>query len=139
VKRIGSFDFKKVLKNLEVKKKEIPVIIANNSLNFFDDNFRRKGFLDKSVDKWKPRKPSKNRKPILIKTGRLRRSLRVKSATFHRIEISTDVPYAKIQNEGGTIEKKASTKILHFKKIDGFKNVRGKKTVVMGLGLSKVK
>jgi len=45
-----------------------------------------------------------------VQTGRLKKSVRVISADETKIVVGTDVPYAKIHNEGGTINKTVSVK-----------------------------
>jgi len=83
----------------------IPVIIGNTAVNFTLDNFRRQGFLGNTFERWQNRKQGwKNDKrkgrPILIGTGRLRRSVRIVRISQDGVLIGTDVPYAKAHNEG---------------------------------------
>lgn len=65
----------------------------------FDQNFERKAFFGK---KWRDRKFG-NRGTLLVATGRLRGSIKMK-ATGRSITFSSDTPYAGIHNEGGEIE-----------------------------------
>ena len=50
----------------------------------------------------KPRKKSdgRRRRAILVKTGRLRKSIRIRRATFRRITIAAEAPYAAAHNFG---------------------------------------
>ena len=41
---------------LKTEKKKILVIAANDAVNFFQDNFTRQGFLNRSLKPWKERK-----------------------------------------------------------------------------------
>ena len=85
--------------------KTAPTLIGNVALNFYQDSWNRQGFLDRRVEKWKPRAVSDKRRgsrKLLVKTGKLRRSLRMKTSGY-RIQIYTDIPYAQIHNEGGRI------------------------------------
>jgi phage gpG-like protein len=75
------------------------------AVNFFQDRFRAQAWTDRSAKKWAKRKnPDKrNRKKnraILIKSGRLRNSIHVKSSSLHDVVISTPVKYAAVHNFG---------------------------------------
>lgn len=89
--------------------KSLPTLAGNVALNFFDDSFDRQGFIDKRHSRWKPRKIQDAGRSILVKSGRLRRSLRM-STMGNNVRISTDVPYAQIHNEGGRITGQASVR-----------------------------
>jgi len=47
----------------------ILTLASNEAVNFFQDNFRRQGFLDRSVKPWKPRKKKDPGRGILIGKG----------------------------------------------------------------------
>lgn len=87
-------------------RKRLPTIIATEAVNFFKLGFRKEAFIgDNGLEKWQPRKyPDANKKKrnILVKSGRLRRSVRPTLKTYNRVVIGTDVPYAPIHNQGGT-------------------------------------
>lgn len=68
-------------------------------LDEFDRNFERKAFFDK---KWKPVKHQNHRGSLMLRTGKLRRSIN-RSKSARRIRFSSSVPYAKLMNEGGEI------------------------------------
>jgi phage gpG-like protein len=88
------------------------VEIGNTAKNFFVENFRKQGFDDKTVQRWKPRKRTTYKtksgkvvddttRAILVKTGDLRRSIiRVPNRSALNVKIQTDLPYAKVHNEG---------------------------------------
>ena len=88
------------------------VEIGNTAKNFFVENFRKQGFDDKSVQKWKPRKRTTYKtksgklvddttRAILVKEGDLRRSIiRVPNRAAMSVKIQTNLDYAKIHNEG---------------------------------------
>ena len=88
------------------------VEIGNTDKNFFVENFRKQGFDDKSVQKWKPRKRTTYKtksgklvddttRAILVKEGDLRRSIiRVPNRAAMSVKIQTNLDYAKIHNEG---------------------------------------
>lgn len=88
------------------------VEVGNTAKNFFVENFRKQGFDDKTVQRWKPRKRTTYRtksgrivndttRAILVKTGDLRRSIiRVPNRAAMSVKIQTDLPYAKVHNDG---------------------------------------
>lgn len=90
--RLGK-DMENVIRNI---LKDIRVELGDE----FDKNFERQAFFSEA---WQRRKsPLRQGGPILIETGRLRRSIR--SVTTDRsIRFFTDLPYAEIHNDGGEI------------------------------------
>lgn len=71
----------------------------------FLDAFDKEAFTDKTPKSWQKRKradKAKARRNLLVKTGRLRRSIKLQIVRGRAI-IQTAVPYAQIHNEGGTI------------------------------------
>lgn len=80
------------------------VDVGNTAKTFFVENFRKQGFDDKTVQKWKPRKVADKRagRAILVKTGDLRRSIIRNPANRAAltVKISTDLIYAKRHNDG---------------------------------------
>ena len=96
----------------------MPDIIAELTIearNFFDESWDNQGFTDKSLSKWKKSKDKKgNEKQVtLVETGILRRSLRTET-TETEGKVFTEVPYAKVHNEGETI--KGTLKISPFER-----------------------
>lgn len=80
-------------------------IAETHSVNFFKESFFKEGFTDTSFQKWENRKQPDYRAggAILTSTGHLRDSIEVAEKTGNSITIGTYAPYAKIHNEGGTI------------------------------------
>ena len=80
------------------------VDVGNTAKVFFVESFRKQGFDDKTVQKWKPRKVADKRegRAILVKTGDLRRSIIRNPANRAAltIKISTDLVYAARHNNG---------------------------------------
>ncbi len=77
------------------------------AVTFFKENFRRQGFLDRTVEPWEKRStdaPNAN-KPRGIVRGILRRSIMKKSVNGSRAVVGVDqsIRYAEIQNNGGKI------------------------------------
>jgi phage gpG-like protein len=82
----------------------LPILIGNVAVNFSLDNFRRQGFLGHTLERWPARRKGwrkANRNgAILIKSGALRRSVRIVGVTSTSVVIGSDVKYAKAHNEG---------------------------------------
>lgn len=83
----------------------VPLIVGNTAVNFTLDNFRRQGFLGDTFEPWLPRKQGWGKKVrtganILIGIGRLRRSIRITRLSPDVVAIGSDVPYARVHNEG---------------------------------------
>lgn len=101
-----AFNFDKKIKKFQALKRNLPAQIGNMAKNHFVNSFRVQGFDDEGVDPWQVRttKDKSDRREstsraILVKTGHLRRSIRVRVATFSNIEVgSYGVPYAKYHN-----------------------------------------
>lgn len=84
----------------------LPRLAAVTARKFFDRSWALKGFLDKSLKKWKPvrdRKTNMVKQRPLVESGNLRRSIRSRVEGNTAI-ISTDVSYAEVHNEGGQIK-----------------------------------
>ena len=96
------FNMGQVLQNLSKIKKDLPSVLSNDALKFFNDSFKKQGWDDNGITKWKKRKSKKDNagRGILIKSGALRRSIKIKESNFNRIIISSNMPYSKIHNEG---------------------------------------
>jgi hypothetical protein len=111
----NKFKLGKIKKDFERLKQKLPKEISDESRSFFLKNFDKQGFDDSSVQKWKEvqrrvpgtnpykypksKKLSRRTKPILVGTGRLRRSIRITRLSFPRSVIATDVSYAKYVND----------------------------------------
>lgn len=72
----------------------------------FDRNFQRKAFFDRS---WPKNKLINRRGSQMARTNNLRRSLKA-NISGDRIVFSSSLPYASVQNEGGTVVVTAKMK-----------------------------
>lgn len=92
----------KKIKGLKQLKNTLPILVANEAKNFFQASFRNQGFTDTGLQKWQRRKSIRNDKgrAILVDTGDLRNSIRVRIATFNKIVITSDLPYSAVHNYG---------------------------------------
>ena len=91
------------------------------AVNFSKERFIQKNWVDKSRQPWEARKRD-DRGSLMVRTGRLKRSIRKIKVGTNFFIIGTDVPYAQIHNDGGTIKKTVTVK-AHNRK-----NTRGRET-----------
>ncbi len=102
----SKFNLGKVEKGGRTAMERSMILIGNEAKNFFVASFRKQGFDDRNVQPWKPRKKEGKRKgrAILVDSGDLRRSIvrEPVNKTQLSVKISTDLPYAKVHNEGTT-------------------------------------
>ncbi len=122
-------DYFKKQKRLSELYKKFPELAAIEAVNFSKERFVRKNWVDKSREAWKPRKPSPewhsdaqkkaaSRGSLMVKSGRLKRSIRKLKVTRNSVTIGTDVEYAEIHNEGGTINQNINIR-QHSRKRQG--------------------
>ena len=78
------------------------VVMGVEAKNHFQKSFSDGGFTDRTLERWEARKSNRNNRgrAILVKTGNLRRSIRVVSRTLQSITIGSDLIYADVHNEG---------------------------------------
>lgn len=101
---------------------------AHEVEEFINDNFEDESF---DGNKWQERKrKEKSRRRLLVKTRRLQRSIRVK-LSGQSIQVVSDVPYAQIHNEGGTINHPGGTPYI----VTGRKSrARGRRSSLRNFG-----
>lgn len=122
-------DFLKRLNRLSKLYTRFPDMAAIEAVNFSKERFVRKNWLDKSPKAWKQRSPSPewhtegqkkaaSRGSLMVRSGRLKRSIRKIAVTRNSVTIGTDVPYAEAHNEGATINQSVTVK-SHSRKRKG--------------------
>ena len=80
---------------------DFPKIMGVEAINHFKGSFRNGGFTDSGLVKWKPRKSLRDsRRAILVKTGDLKNSIRVKNYFKNGVTISSDSEYGEYHNMG---------------------------------------
>lgn len=136
-------DFRKLSKELKKFWEQVPTIAGAKAVAYFKESFRRQGWAENgSLKPWKKRAIAEKgrRRAILIKSGRLRRSIRIIKKTKDFVVVGTDVPYAQIHNEGGTISETVRVPAFRRKahKVKGHKN-RGRKIKAHRRKAAKVK
>jgi phage gpG-like protein len=124
---------------------QLPMIVSTIAANTFKENFRRQGYEADSggINRWKKRVVVDAGRGILTKSGRLRRSLRA-APTGNEARVVTNVPYAKVHNEGfkGTVSVKSHKRYTYQTSIQKRRTKSGKKrnTVVKTRnGVTRVK
>ncbi len=109
VRKIGSFKFKLSKRLFASQKRTLPIALGNIAKNFFKDAFRKGGFTDTGFKRWEQRRkrlgrgrtsPTLKEAANLIQSGTLKRSIKVRPATFKLTRIFTNVVYAAIHNFG---------------------------------------
>jgi phage gpG-like protein len=110
------FNLEGVIAKFEETKKVLPKIFANDAMNFVNDNFKKQGFDNMFVERWRevkrrmqgtkawkyPKKKALGRRTraILVQTGELRRATYIKKATWNQTTIANPTPYADYHNSG---------------------------------------
>lgn len=92
-------------KKVEASLKKFPRLAASEAQNFFLDSFRRQAWIGYNTETWPKRKPGGKRntgRALLVDTGRLKRSIRIKKADWDSVIVGSDVPYAGVHNDGFT-------------------------------------
>lgn len=136
------FDLKKTFDAFHYEKAK-GFGLAQESLKFFNKSFNKQGWTDATLEKWQKRKKPKPKHPILVKTGNLKRSIAILKNVGYNIVIGTNLPYAKIHNEGfnGNESVRAHTRTRSIKAtikggglfINGkFSKGKGKRVKILG-------
>ncbi len=116
-KTIAFFD--KLNRKLQQSVKKLPRAVGNEAVNFALDNFKDQAW---NGNPWPKRKRNKDPgRALLIKSGRLRRGLRIISSSDSRVSVGVlGVPYARIHNDGGQIKQAARSETFKrpFKTLD---------------------
>ena len=92
------------LRDFRAISRDLPMFIGTEAVRFFKDTFNKQGWTgDSGIKKWKARNPKakrNKRRKILTNTGALKRSIRITQKTANSVTIGTNLPYAKVHNEG---------------------------------------
>jgi phage gpG-like protein len=102
----NNFPLKKIAAHFKQVLDKAPVELGLNAVDFFVGSFKNQGWQGATFQRWPARKVNNWNKrnntgrSILIQSGRLRRSIRVTSSSTTQVTIGTDVPYARVHNEG---------------------------------------
>ena len=139
-------DFRNFSEKLKDNLKNFPVIAASVAQNFFLDSWKHQAWVGDSMEPWKKRKKETKRtagRPLLTGPAptTLRRNMAaktaIKEATWNRILITNDTPYASVHNDGyrGTFTRTATRKARTksgYKKL-GDEKIKSRKMAVLGV------
>ena len=128
-------DFLKKLNRLSKLYRKFPEMAAIEAVNFSKERFVRKNWVDRANSPWKQPEPVPDWVPkewrkkggsLLVGkgSGRLKKSIRKIATTRNSVTIGTDVPYAQIHNEGGTIKQEITIKAHSRKRKGRTENVK---------------
>lgn len=95
----------KIIKDMEKSAKaisEMVDVMGVMAINHYKKSFINGGFTDEGFVAWQKRKRTKGNqgRAILVKTGRLKRSLVARKSGRYAVKITSNVPYANVHNEG---------------------------------------
>jgi len=130
-------NFDIVRQKLAQSQREIMVLLPNQAQNYFLSSFKKQGFDGQQWKEVKRREPGekaykypkkkglqRRTSPILVgagykvRGGTLRRAVsnmaRTTQTNGNGFRMIVDLPYAKIHNEGGTINKSATSRAMNF-------------------------
>jgi phage gpG-like protein len=108
-KRIDFPDFSQLSLDVKQFAQRLPDLVGNTAVNYYKSSWDKEGYVDGRFSKWKPRKVADRRRRLLVKSGRLRRSVRYRTMS-RAVAIFTDVPYAQVHNEGGKVAARQSVR-----------------------------
>ena len=127
-------DIDRTIDALNRAARTIPDKAGTLAVNFSKKRFVEQNWIDHATQTWKRRKErgrKRSARAVLTRTGRLRRSIRKGKVTDEYVIIETDVPYARIHNEGfrGTVNVKVHkrSKYKNRKEGTGVYSVRSRK------------
>lgn len=112
IKQIGKFEFDQNQLNFQVFKKKVPNLIAANTVNHFQEGFKKGGYqTDASLSGWEKRKAGakRNTRAILVDAGILWRDVKKRVAKFGLIVVGTGSAtnaYADRHNRGLNMPKR---------------------------------
>ena len=107
VRKVGSFKLKLTKRLFARQKRSLPIVLGNVAKNFFLATFRKGGFTAVGFKRWNQRRkrlgmgstsPTLKEAANLVLTSKLKRSIRVRPATFKLTRIFTNLVYAGIHN-----------------------------------------
>jgi phage gpG-like protein len=99
--------FDRIISRYKELMRNAPNMVGIIALQLFDESFSKQGQIMSggSVKKWKVRGPHPQNRTgaaLLIDKGVLRRELNYKTSA-NKVILSSNLPYSKLQNDGGTI------------------------------------
>ncbi|WP_149913506.1 phage virion morphogenesis protein [Sphingobacterium cavernae] len=108
-----------IFNKIESKIDLAPQLVAETALEHFQNALIKKQWDGKPYQQYKNKKHEPSRGSLMMRTNNLFRTLKIVSVSNTIASLSagsSKVPYAKIHNEGGTIQHQARTTIVTHKK-----------------------
>lgn len=134
-------DYDKLKSEVKQAILRLPLIVGNEAVNWVKDSFTLQGWRGAGFQAWKAvRNQKRNGAAILIRSGRLRRSIRIVKFNATSVAIGSDVPYAEAHNRGfsGVVDVQAHNRNRFGKaKASSLKSKR-RKTITYLAGTSEV-
>lgn len=102
----------------------LPRRAAVLAVSFSKQRFRDQSWVDNNTEPWKKRRPGwktesskRQSRAVLVDTGRLKRSIRTIYVDDNMAIIGTDVPYARVHNNGfrGKVSQQVRAHTRHAK------------------------
>lgn len=93
-------DFRKLTHEIVNARARVAGVEA---VKFFNENFVKEGFVDRSFSPWPRRVSPFGNTKLLLGAGKLARSVRPQTISPQSVIIISDTPYSSIHNDGGTI------------------------------------
>jgi len=93
--------FDSFIQKVQEVNTKLPDIIGTEVINATIDNFKTSSYFG---EKW-PKRKDKKTHALLIKSGALHRSHRIVRSQPGLVIVGSDIPYAEIHNNGGTINR----------------------------------
>jgi len=113
-KRLEFPDFDKMGKDLEDLIVALPDLAGVAAVNFFQDRFKQKGWIDQGgLEPWSDRKEKGGNGSVLMVTGKLKDSYDYNTGKDW-VEVTNFAPYSKLHNEGGIATIKITKKSRGF-------------------------
>ena len=126
----GLPDPAKLLAGVKALYAKAPRACAQLAVNHFERNFELGGFVDDRLERWPKRRMAEvgGKRGLLIGSTRaLSHSLRVLATSPSGFTVGTNVPYAAIHNNGGTIKVTAKMRGFFWFKCREAQGARAKK------------
>jgi hypothetical protein len=97
---------------------DLPIHVGEIAVDHYQDNFRKGGFVNETLEKWQPSKRLMKSEGTQYGTLMSSRQELFNSISYiagvRRVTIRSDKPYSKIQNEGGEIHQNITPKMRRF-------------------------
>jgi phage gpG-like protein len=114
-----TIEYVRLLDRVSNAVNKLPAIASTEAVNFSKERFRDQNWVDNTTQAWPKR--TNDKKPgraVLVKTARLKRSIRKVSVTSDSAIIGPDVPYAQAHNDGfrGRVKQNVRSHTRHTKR-----------------------